>query len=208
MPSFSRRLPERPPKKWGAFVVYLGMDGREIQTGLPLHHQVILGRPSGEGNTVFLSLSPEWDETRAPAGKRALTISTHTELDPWWSLYQDDLTAYHALQARYTDSLLSTAEKVIPGLREAAELILPGTPLTFQRFTSRAMGWVGGFQQTSLLRNLGPRLGRDLWLVGDSIFPGQSVAAAALGGMRVAGAILEEHKIPAPEWDAQLKVAR
>jgi phytoene dehydrogenase-like protein len=184
------------------------MDGRGIQEGLPLHHQVIRGRPIGEGNTVFLSLSPEWDGTRAPAGKRALTISTHTELDSWWSLYQDDRTAYHALEARITDSLLSTAEKVIPGLREAAELILPGTPLTFQRFTSREMGWVGGFQQTSLLQNLGPRLGRDLWLVGDSIFPGQSVAAAALGGMRVAGTILGEHKIPLIEWDAQLKEAR
>jgi len=29
-----------------------------------------------------------------------------------------------------------------------------------------------------------------LWMVGDSIFPGQSTAAVALGGMRVAAAVL------------------
>ncbi len=52
---------------------------------------------------------------------------------------------------------------------------MDGTPVTFQRFTGRSLGWVGGFPQTSLFRAWGPRLGRRLWLVGDSIFPGQSV---------------------------------
>jgi hypothetical protein len=32
-------------------------------------------------------------------------------------------------------------------------------------------------------------------MVGDSIFPGQSVAATALGGLRVADMILQEHYI-------------
>jgi hypothetical protein len=75
-------------------------------------------------------------------------------------------------------------------LRDAANLVLPGTPVTFQRFTRRLWGWVGGFPQTSLFRAWGPRLGRNLWLVGDSIFPGQSVPAVALGGMRVARSLL------------------
>lgn len=70
--------------------------------------------------------------------------------------------------------------------------MLPGTPVTFQRYTGRRWGWVGGFPQTSLFGALGPRLGRGLWLVGDSIFPGQSTPAVALGGMRVARAVLRE----------------
>jgi hypothetical protein len=53
-------------------------------------------------------------------------------------------------------------------------------------------GWVGGFPQTGLLRALGPRLDHNLWMVGDSIFPGQSTAAVALGGLRVAGMALRE----------------
>ena len=67
---------------------------------------------------------------------------------------------------------------------------MPGTPVTFQGFTRRAWGWVGGFPQTNLFRAWGPRLGRNLWMVGDSIFPGQSVTAVALGGVRVANDVL------------------
>jgi phytoene dehydrogenase-like protein len=88
--------------------------------------------------------------------------------------------------------MLSAAERVLPALRPAAKLILPGTPVTFQRFTRRAFGWVGGFPQTSLFRTWAPRLTPDLWMVGDSIFPGQSTAAVALGGLRVARAVLAE----------------
>ena len=33
------------------------------------------------------------------------------------------------------------------------------------------------------------RMGERLWLVGDSVFPGESVLAVALGGVRVAGAV-------------------
>ena len=88
--------------------------------------------------------------------------------------------------------MLMVAETALPGLREAATLTLPGTPVTFQQFTRRAWGWVGGFPQTSLFQAWGPRLGSNLWMVGDSIFPGQSTAAVALGGVRVARTILAE----------------
>ncbi len=68
--------------------------------------------------------------------------------------------------------------------------VLPGTPITFQRFTRRIAGWVGGFPQTNLFRCKAPALGNNTWMVGDSIFPGQSTAAVALGGLRVAKEIL------------------
>ena len=88
-----------------------------------------------------------------------------------------------------TERVLDAAEVAVPGLRGAAKLILPGTPVSFQRFTHRSRGWVGGFPQTNLFRAWGPRLAPHLWLVGDSIFPGQSVLATALGGQRVAQSI-------------------
>jgi C-3',4' desaturase CrtD len=201
-----RRLPERPAR-WGAFVLYLGVDGSLIPHDSPLHHQLVRRRPLGEGNTLFLSLSPEWDESRAPVGKRALTLSTHTDLHSWWDLFEHDPAAYTARQAQYTDQLLASAEQIFPGLRQAAGLVLPGTPVTFQRFTRRAWGWVGGFPQTGLRQAWGPRLGPDLWMVGDSIFPGQSVAAAALGGLRVAGAILRQQRMPVPAAGAQWEAA-
>jgi phytoene dehydrogenase-like protein len=189
LPSQLRSLRNLPEDGWGAFVVYVGYHTGACLPETSLHNQVIVGTPLAEGNSVFISISPDWDKARAPAGHRAITLSTHTRLSPWWDLYENDLAGYDRLKADYTDRLLSAAEKVIPGLRQSAELVLPGTPVTFQRFTSRKQGWVGGFPQTHLLRAWPARLAPELWMVGDSIFPGQSTAAVALGGMRVAEAV-------------------
>ncbi|MBN2550875.1 MAG: FAD-dependent oxidoreductase [Anaerolineales bacterium] len=196
-PSRLRRLPDAPPRGWGAFMVYLGLDASALPADFPLHHQVILGDKMGEGSTVFLSLSPEWDPSRAPAGRRVVTISTHTDFKPWWSLYETDRAGYEARQARYTQRVLETASRAIPGIQEAADLILPGTPVTFRRFTHRLWGWVGGFPQVDLFQTWGPKLGVNYWMVGDSIFPGQSTAAVALGGMRLARDILSDLSLPA-----------
>ena len=192
LPPVLRRLPPRPTHGWGAFMLYVGLDGSILPPNFPLHHQVLAGRPLGEGNSVFLSLSPAWDASRAPAGQRALTISTHTSLDGWWDLFDNDRPAYEARKTTLTEKVLDTAEIALPGLRKAARLVMPGTPVTFQRFTRRAWGWVGGFPQTSLHSTLGPRLAPNLWMVGDSIFPGQSTAAVALGGLRVAQAVMRQ----------------
>lgn len=186
-PGRLRNLEASAPRDgWGAFMLYVGLEDSALPQNFPLHHQVINGRPLGEGRTVFLSLSPAWDQGRAPAGHRALTISTHTKLSDWYDLYANDRQAYEIRKQRYTQRVLEAASRVIPGLQESARLVLPGTPLTFERFTRRVSGWVGGFPQVNLFRTWGPRLAPGLWMVGDSIFPGQSTAAVALGGLRVA----------------------
>jgi C-3',4' desaturase CrtD len=179
-------LPDKPGRGWGAFTLYAGVDSTVIPSDFPYHHQVIVTEPLGEGNSIFLSISPEWDTHRAPAGVRALTISTHTRLDEWWHLKENDYEAYQARKAFYMEKLLSAAERVLPGIRGSINLILAGTPVTFQNFTRRTRGWVGGFPQTNLFRAWGPRITPDIYMVGDSIFPGQSIAATALGGLRVA----------------------
>lgn len=190
-PFWMRIRTRRKPAGWGAFTLYLGIDNKHLPEHLDLHHQIISDRPLGEGNSIFLSISPEWDANRTPPGKRAITISTHTNLEPWWALFKNDSTAYEARKSEYTQRILTLAGRVIPGLSQSAELILPGTPITFQRFTHRVHGWVGGFPQTNLFRSWGPRIGKNLWMVGDSIFPGQSVAAVSLGGLRVAKEVLK-----------------
>lgn len=197
-PARLRKLPEMPQAGWGAFMLYVGLDNLQIPEEITLHHQVVVAEPLGEGNSIFMSLSPGWDHTRAPFGKRALTISTHTNLAPWWRLFNSDREAYDERKHEYTERLISAGKRVLPGLRTSAELVLPGTPVTFQRFTRRYRGWVGGFPQTSLFRTWGPRLSRDLWLVGDSIFPGQSVPAVMLSGLRVAQAVGEGELLPMP----------
>jgi len=193
-PAGLRHLPPLPKDAWGAFMLYLGVDEALIPDDFPLHHQVILAEPLGEGNSIFLSISPPWDQSRAPQSKRAITISTHTALDPWWASYSKDPDSYQQRIDFYTAKVLNAAESILPGVQSASDLILPGTPVTFQRFTHRHQGWVGGFPQTSLWRNRHPHLAPNLWMVGDSIFPGQSVPAVSLGGLGVARSVLKEAK--------------
>ena len=53
---------------------------------------------------------------------------------------------------------------------------------TFQFFTRRPLGLVGGYPQTSLFHVNSPATQLpNLWQVGDSIFPGQSTAGVTLG---------------------------
>jgi phytoene dehydrogenase-like protein len=127
---------------------------------------------------------------RGPAGQRTATLSTHTDVGSWWRLRHTDRSAYHARRDDYVEKLLAGAETAVPGIRQAITLCLPGTPVTFQFYTRRPQGMVGGFPQTSLFDVRGPATGLpNLWLVGDSIFPGQSTAGVTLGGMRVAAAV-------------------
>lgn len=187
-----RRLPSIPKTGGGAFMLYVGLPNDSVPLDLILHHQVIVTEPLGEGNSVFLSLSPAWDESRAPSGMRALTISTHTDLAEWWRLFEHDPAAYTARRTLYADKMLQAAERVLPNLRQTATLVKTGTPVTFHKFTQRVAGWVGGFPQTNLWQAWAPRIRPGVWLVGDSIFPGQSTAAVALGGLRVAQALLAQ----------------
>jgi C-3',4' desaturase CrtD len=189
--SLHRDVASRQPT-WGAFTLYLGLEDSRLPAGVPDHHQVVtdLTQPLGEGNSIFLSISPHQDGSRAPAGMRAATISTHTRVADWWALANHDPQAYAARREAYTEKVLRAAEWAVPGLRAAVQLCLPGTPVTFQFYTRREMGMVGGFPQTWVVSARGPATGiPNLWLVGDSIFPGQSTAGTTLGGWRVAAAV-------------------
>ena len=173
---------------WGAFVLHLGLKADEIPADWPDHHQVIadMEGPLGEGRSLFISMSPAWDETRAPQGYRAATVTTHTQVQPWWDLINADEAAYESRKDEYTRMMLDHIERALPGFGSTIALTLPGTPVTYHFYTSRHRGMVGGFPVTSLFNVRGPRTGLpNLRLVGDSIFPGQSTAGVTLGAIRV-----------------------
>lgn len=174
---------------WGAFVVHLGVKSEAFPRDFPDHHQILLDldAPLGETRSLFMSISPEWDRGRAPAGERAVTITTHTDVNQWWELLESDESAYTARKAEYAEKIITGIETVLPSFKAHITLMLPGSPVTYQFYTDRHKGMVGGFPQTSLLKMRGPRTGiSNLRIVGDSIFPGQSTAGVTLGAIRVA----------------------
>jgi C-3',4' desaturase CrtD len=177
------------PAGWGAFALHVGVEAAKLPPDLPDHHQFVTTMEGelGEGRSIFMSISPAWDHSRAPAGQRAVTITTHTTVQPWWDLIHRDKAAYAARKQTYAENTLDTIESHIPGFRSSIRLLLPGSPVTYQFYTDRHLGMVGGFPQKSLFTARGPRVGiPNLRLVGDSIFPGQSTAGVTLGAMRVA----------------------
>lgn len=184
-----REIRSRRPT-WGAFMLYLGARADAL-AGSGDHHQVLLdsSQPLGEGNSVFVSISN--DPGRAPKGQVAITASTHTAVEPWMALARQDPEGYRQTKQHYAERMLRALTVALPGLPTARTFQRSASPATFARFTGRAAGMVGGFPQTSLWTARGPGTGiKGLWLVGDSVFPGQSTAGVTLGGMRVAGAIL------------------
>jgi C-3',4' desaturase CrtD len=187
-PASLQRETERRRFGWGAFVLHLGVEAAKIPADWPDHHQIIgdYDSPLGEGNSIFISMSPTWDTSRAPEGHRAVTITTHTQVQPWWDLLARDEAAYADRKAEYAERMLRNIEGALPGFSDSIALQMAGTPVTYQYYTERHRGMVGGFPITSLFRVRGPRTGLpNLRLVGDSIFPGQSTAGVSLGAVRV-----------------------
>jgi phytoene dehydrogenase-like protein len=189
-----REVAQRAPT-WGAFMLYLGINQAKLPPDVASHHQVVLDhtKPLGETNSIFLSMSDPADDTRAPIGFRAANISTHTQIQPWWQLRNDPTrkTEYHERRDQYIAQMLTAAERAVPGFKDAVELLLPATPVTYEQWTGRPQGMVGGFPQESILKARGPGTGLgNTWLVGDSVFPGQSTAGVTLSGLRVARAVM------------------
>jgi phytoene dehydrogenase-like protein len=146
--------------------------------------------PLVEGNHLFVSISGESDTGRAPPGQRTLTISTHVPLRTLAAQSAEDQARYvSAIQARMREGL----ERLAPDWSQDVRHELTASPRTFERFTRREGGAVGGVPRRAGLhqyRELGPRpVMEGLWLVGDSVFPGQSTLATALGGVRTAARI-------------------
>ncbi len=180
------------PRGWGAFTLYLGVDEAAIPRDLAEHHQVIAAydAPLGEANSVFISIHPADDHDRAPVGQRALTASTHTDAERWWRLRGEDPARYREAKTVMAERMLDTIALVLPKIREHIRYRQAGTPFSFWRYTQRHRGMVGGLPQlreVSGLFSLGPRAAGvgGLWLVGDSVFPGQSTAAVTQSGIRV-----------------------
>ena len=177
----------------GAAVVFLGVPEGEVAGQAFTHHQLLhdYDRPLGDGNNMFVSVSAPGDTESAPAGYRAVMISTHCELAPWEGLSPQ---AYRDRKREVGDRLVALAGRVYPGLGRGAVVSEVGTPRTYERFTGRPRGAVGGARQT--LRNANQHaVPHDLgvpgyWLVGDSTWPGLGTVACCLGSRLVAEGVL------------------
>ncbi|WP_242910244.1 phytoene desaturase family protein [Actinomadura terrae] len=177
----------------GAIAVFLGVPEDEVAGQEFTHHQLMhdYGRPLGDGNNMFVSVSAPGDTDSAPPGHRAVMISTHTGLSGWTGLSAD---AYEARKREIGERLVGLARRVHPSLGERALVWDVGTPRSYERFAFRPRGAVGGphqspgnANQNAIPHSLGVP---GLWLAGDSTWPGLGTVACALGSRIVADDVL------------------
>lgn len=179
----------------GALVLFLGVPEAEVSGHDFTHHQLLQDYivRLGNGNNMFISVSSPGDTLSAPLGHRAVMISTHCELTDWEGLTAGE---YAEQKRKMTDRLLALARRVYPNLGERPLVCELGTPRTYERFTQRLRGAVGGYRlhlgnanQRAIPHQLGVP---GFWLVGDTTWPGLGTVACVHASRIVAEAIVRQ----------------
>ncbi len=188
----SSTLPKRAkaqPEMWGAFTLYLGVDESCLPKGVHFFEQVTDTERHHNADNLLISISPAWDRSRAPQGKRAITVSTHVNAKHWTELAKDK-EIYQAEKRQLEQTMLNQIERALPNIRAGIEVMVSGSPRTFKNFTLRTGGTVGGFPQTLKNANFAAPSHRTdvrgLFLAGDTIFPGQGTLGVTVSGFNAA----------------------
>ncbi len=179
------------PNPSGAFVVYLGVDQAAIPPDCPPHLQFLYDRAGeiGENNSLFVSVSQPGDG-RAPAGCATITASSFVNVDPWW---EGD---YQARKQAWMEEAIAKLGQYFHLTPDTIHHSEAATPRTFAHYTGRDRGYVGGLSQR--LATFGPfGFGSrtpfpHLWLVGDSIHPGEGTAGVSYGAYTAVQQILAQ----------------
>eukprot|EP00957_Ditylum_brightwellii_P037931 2868929-Ditylum_brightwellii.AAC.1 len=144
-----------------------------------------------EDNAVLVSIPSVHDNSLAPEGYAVLHAYTPaTEDFARWENIDRKSPEYEALKEERSAYLWTTLEKIIPDVRERAQVVRVGTPLTHRRFLRRHRGSYGPaiiagegsfpFPNTPV---------KGLLLCGDSCFPGIGVPAVAGSGILAANSV-------------------
>jgi C-3',4' desaturase CrtD len=177
----------------GAVAVFLGVPEEEVAGQSFTHHQLLqqYRGPLGNGNNMFISVSAAGDTASAPPGHRSVMISTHCPLAEWQGLSSGEYTRRKAWMG---ERLVELGRRVYPELGRSAVVYEVATPRTYERFTRRPHGAVGGIRQT-LANSNQHAVPHDIgvpgfWLAGDTTWPGLGTVACVLGSRLVAEKVL------------------
>jgi C-3',4' desaturase CrtD len=182
---------------WGAYLLYLGADEAALSR-LPAAH--ILALDSWQESETYdaanaqlmFSASPVWDTRRAPAGKRAVTVSLYTDVNEWFA-YHTDEREHEAQDQKFLETSWERLHAALPELGAGVEVIETATPRTFYEATRRKLGMVGGIPQTLEASGANAFTHRTpfphLFMVGDTTFPGNGLAAVTQSALIVANEI-------------------
>jgi len=188
MRTYFTRHARRNGTAWCAISVYFALDG---QPNLPTtYYQIHLDVPIPyvHARSLFLTVSPSYDEEKAPRGHCTVTVSTHARAADWEGL---SAHAYQERKRLVENAILAVIDARMPEFAGMQRLhVESGMPSTWVHYTSRHRGFVGGLPHdigSPLLRmppNKTPFPG--FYHIGDTAFPGQGTPAVMLGAWNAA----------------------
>jgi phytoene dehydrogenase-like protein len=166
--------------------LFLGIHEKVVPVGMKdlLLSILDLEKPHDNGNLLFLSLSPKGDETRAPAGKRALTVESLMEVGKW----------EQAPLAEYQQGVMKHLYHLFPFLENYMEFV------DFQWASDHVPKWSYShflYQPTSDFcwrEGVVPmRISKNIYFVGKENFPYLGLGGEVFSGLTVAQQILKKN---------------
>lgn len=168
---------------WGAFTLYFSVKFKKDTTSLYYQIHTDDEIPICKSKSYFVSLCPTDDDERTKDGFQTITISTHCNLND----FNTDINEhYKELKKKVSDFIMSDFKKSFSEyeIEEITE-VFTGTPKTFERYTLRKNGTVGGIPHSfknTLFNFLKPEgLRKNLFFIGDTSFPGQGIVGVIRG---------------------------
>lgn len=199
VPEEYRRASAATPACPSFMHLHVGFDAAGLDPDLELHHILVNDWERGvtaEQNVVLMSIASVKDPSLAPEGKHCLhAYLPATEPYSLWEGLDRRSEEYKRLKEERSQVLWRAVERIIPDIRQRAEVTTVGTPLTHQRFLRRHRGSYGPAIKAGQALFPGPATPLPgLFCCGDSTFPGIGLPAVAASGAICANTL-------APVWD-------
>lgn len=183
---YFRKMSKRFNFGWGAFILNLGVKDRFPLLNT-IHHQIIFDDPLPilGSDSVFISANLPSDLSRSPKGYRTLNISTHDPNPSQWFQLSDE--EYERRKSIIEAAIIHRIQCVMDVTTDDIQVQFSGTAKSFNEWIGRKHGRVGGIPSDGLktiFRMASPRTPmKNLYMVGDTIFPGQGISAVTQSGI-------------------------
>lgn len=171
-------------KMWSSATLYFHL--KDPANLLDKHHYQIIHKdknPYTGSHSFFVSLSDVDDKKMTVNGYKSITISTHCKIDLWENLSQSEYVEKKEILKQF---IMDKLYIYLPQIKMMEKTrIMVATPRTFERYTARYRGSVGGlpmvveyvpFRYPSNFTGI-----NGVYLIGDTVFPGQGWPGVVVG---------------------------
>lgn len=139
-------------RTWGVYLLYLGM-GEAAAARIPNNQILALTdwqeqQSYNPETSQFMFAAAPAGDTRAPDGKRAVTVLTFSDVDQWFT-FQENEEQNEEKDQSVLEVWWQRLHEAMPELGGDIEVIETATPRSFYDLTRRKLGMVGGLAKMS-----------------------------------------------------------